>query len=66
MSLFIRQNQDCIPPLDKIPSMTASEAVTAFPKRFCGEDFMRNEHVLFPAPDQEAEDDEDGGAVIEF
>ena len=63
MSLFIRQNQDCIPPLDKIPSMTASEAVTAFPKRFCGEDFMRNEHVLFPAPDQEAEDDEDGEAI---
>ena len=45
MSLFIRQNKDCIPPLDKIPSMTASEAVTAFPKRFCGEDFLRNEHA---------------------
>ena len=52
MSLFLRQNKDCIPPLDKIPSMTAAEAQTAFPRRFSGEDFLRNEQILFAAGEQ--------------
>ena len=58
MSLFLRQNKECIPSLHKIPSMTAAGAKTAFPARFRGENFMRTERMLFAGEHAEPEEDE--------
>ncbi len=62
MSLFLRQNMDSIPPLNTIPQMTAEQAKEAFPKRFCGADFLQTEKLWRAEDDAEgdAEDDAEG------
>jgi hypothetical protein len=66
MCLFLHQNMDAIPPLPRIPPMTAAQAKAAFPKRFCGAEFLETEQLWRSEMQDEDGENGDTAGVVDF